>query len=63
MQAPKTDSEKLTDTEILIVGAGPTGLTLATELARRGISPLILDRQSVGANTSRQPSTDGGHPS
>ncbi len=42
-----------TDVEILIVGAGPTGLALAAELARRGIDPLIIDRQPAGANTSR----------
>jgi 2-polyprenyl-6-methoxyphenol hydroxylase-like FAD-dependent oxidoreductase len=32
------------DTEVLIVGAGPTGLMLANQLARRGIRPLIIDR-------------------
>ncbi|MFI9382243.1 FAD-dependent monooxygenase [Kutzneria sp. NPDC052558] len=31
------------DTEILIVGAGPTGLTLAVELARRGVAHRIVD--------------------
>ena len=30
---------------ILIVGAGPTGLTAALELARRGIVPRIVDRK------------------
>ncbi len=42
-----------TDTEVLIVGAGPTGLALAAELRRRGTEPLIIDRQAAGANTSR----------
>ena len=32
------------DTSILIVGAGPTGLTAAVELARHGIVPRIIDR-------------------
>ncbi|WP_329485215.1 FAD-dependent monooxygenase [Kitasatospora sp. NBC_01246] len=31
-------------TEVLIVGAGPTGLTLACDLARRGVSALLVDR-------------------
>lgn len=31
------------DTEVLIVGAGPTGLTLAIELARRGIAFQLID--------------------
>jgi 2-polyprenyl-6-methoxyphenol hydroxylase-like FAD-dependent oxidoreductase len=40
-------------TDALIVGAGPTGLALAAELRRRGLAPLIIDRQPAGANTSR----------
>jgi 2-polyprenyl-6-methoxyphenol hydroxylase-like FAD-dependent oxidoreductase len=40
-------------TDVLIAGAGPTGLALAAELRRRGIKPLIIDRQPAGANTSR----------
>jgi 2-polyprenyl-6-methoxyphenol hydroxylase-like FAD-dependent oxidoreductase len=31
-------------TDVLIVGAGPTGLMLANQLARRGVRPLIIDR-------------------
>jgi len=41
------------DCEVLIVGAGPTGLTLATALNMRGIRATIIDRQAEGANTSR----------
>jgi 2-polyprenyl-6-methoxyphenol hydroxylase-like FAD-dependent oxidoreductase len=40
-------------TEILIVGAGPSGLALASELARRSIPFVLIDRQEAGANTSR----------
>ncbi|HKU12744.1 MAG TPA: FAD-dependent monooxygenase [Steroidobacteraceae bacterium] len=32
------------NTDVLIVGAGPTGLMLANQLARRGVRPLIIDR-------------------
>lgn len=35
-----------TDTEVLIVGAGPTGLMLATQLRRRGVDVLIIDRNA-----------------
>ena len=38
---------------ILIVGAGPTGLTAAIELARRGYSPRIVDKDSGPAAESR----------
>lgn len=38
-------SQKLTgQTPVLIVGAGPTGLTLAIELARRNVRCLLIDR-------------------
>ena len=39
--------------QILIAGAGPSGLALAAELSRRGVSTAIIDRQATGANTSR----------
>jgi 2-polyprenyl-6-methoxyphenol hydroxylase-like FAD-dependent oxidoreductase len=42
-----------TTTDVLIVGAGPTGLTLATALAVHGIWATVVDRQSAGDNTSR----------
>jgi 2-polyprenyl-6-methoxyphenol hydroxylase-like FAD-dependent oxidoreductase len=38
---------------VVIVGAGPTGLALGAELQRLGIPSLILDRLEAGANTSR----------
>jgi 2-polyprenyl-6-methoxyphenol hydroxylase-like FAD-dependent oxidoreductase len=41
------------DTDVLIVGAGPTGLTLAASLLARGIGVMLVDRQAEGANTSR----------
>jgi 2-polyprenyl-6-methoxyphenol hydroxylase-like FAD-dependent oxidoreductase len=34
------------DTDVLVVGAGPTGLMLANQLARRGVRALIIDRHS-----------------
>jgi flavin-dependent dehydrogenase len=37
------------DTDVLIVGAGPTGLMLAYWLARLGIQPLVIDKKE-GAN-------------
>lgn len=43
----------LPESDVLIIGAGPTGLTLATALASRGIRPVVVDRQPEGSNTSR----------
>ncbi len=37
---------------VLIVGAGPTGLTLACELARRGIQCRIIDKKPKPTQTS-----------
>lgn len=34
------------DTDVLIVGAGPTGLMLANQLGRRGIRTTIIDRHA-----------------
>jgi 2-polyprenyl-6-methoxyphenol hydroxylase-like FAD-dependent oxidoreductase len=42
-----------TDCDVLVVGAGPTGLTLATALATRRVGVRIIDRLAAGANTSR----------
>ncbi len=41
------------DTDVLIVGAGPTGLMLANQLGRRGVRVLIIDRHSGPAQQSR----------
>jgi 2-polyprenyl-6-methoxyphenol hydroxylase-like FAD-dependent oxidoreductase len=41
------------DTDVLIVGAGPTGLMLANQLARHGIRFEIIDRHSGPAQQSR----------
>ena len=38
---------------VLIVGAGPTGLTAAIELARRGIIPEIIDQRDGASSLSR----------
>jgi len=40
-------------TEVLVVGAGPTGLMLASQLVRRGIRTVIIDRHSGPAMQSR----------
>jgi 2-polyprenyl-6-methoxyphenol hydroxylase-like FAD-dependent oxidoreductase len=39
--------------DVVIVGAGPTGLALAAELQRLGTGALVLDQMPTGQNTSR----------
>lgn len=39
--------------DVVVVGAGPTGLTLAAFLAQAGGDVVLLDRAAEGANTSR----------
>ncbi|MFD0718260.1 FAD-dependent monooxygenase [Streptomyces globosus] len=34
------------ESEVLVVGAGPTGLALACDLARRGVRPLVVERSA-----------------
>jgi 2-polyprenyl-6-methoxyphenol hydroxylase-like FAD-dependent oxidoreductase len=42
--ATTTGVEADLDTDVLIIGAGPTGLTLACDLARRGVRHRIIER-------------------
>jgi 2-polyprenyl-6-methoxyphenol hydroxylase-like FAD-dependent oxidoreductase len=43
----------MNDIDVLVVGAGPTGLTLAASLVSRGIRTVVIDKLAQGANTSR----------
>ena len=38
---------------VLIVGAGPTGLTAALELSRMGVAVRLIDKREAPAATSR----------
>jgi 2-polyprenyl-6-methoxyphenol hydroxylase-like FAD-dependent oxidoreductase len=41
------------DTDVLVIGAGPTGLALGASLVARGVAATVVDQQEAGANTSR----------
>ncbi len=45
--------EKATQVDVAVVGAGPVGLALATELRRLGVASMVIDKAVAGANTSR----------
>lgn len=40
-------------TDVLVVGAGPVGLTIAVSLAQQGFDVTVADNQAAGDNTSR----------
>ncbi|MEV0453572.1 FAD-dependent oxidoreductase [Catellatospora methionotrophica] len=42
-----------TPTDVIVVGAGPAGLTAAVALTQRGHTVTVVDTQAEGANTSR----------
>jgi len=42
-----------TEAAVVVVGAGPTGLTLACTLRAACLDVLVLDKVTEGANTSR----------
>ena len=43
----------MNDAQVLIVGAGPTGLALALFLAKSGVKPRIIEKNSGPGQTSR----------
>ena len=43
----------MTDSDVIVVGAGPTGLMLACELAMRGIAVRLLERRAGTPNITR----------
>src|SRR5215813_11675827 len=46
-------SSSTADTDVLVVGAGPTGLMLANQLGRRGVRVRIIDRHEGPTRETR----------
>ncbi|WP_433631461.1 FAD-dependent monooxygenase [Nocardia sp. CA-120079] len=42
-----------TETDVLVVGAGPVGMALTASLADKGVPVVLIDKQAAGDNTSR----------
>ena len=51
-EAPTLKSAVPKSAEIVIIGAGVIGLSIAFELARRGRAPVVLERDRVGAGAA-----------
>ena len=43
----------MNDTDVLVVGAGPTGLTLGASLIAHGVRAVLVDKLAEGQNTTR----------
>ena len=41
------------DTEVLVIGAGPVGLTVATDLAQRGVRVTLVDYFKGAVHSAR----------
>jgi 2-polyprenyl-6-methoxyphenol hydroxylase-like FAD-dependent oxidoreductase len=49
-----------TDTDVIIVGAGPTGLMLARELGLQQVPTLVLERREQPNSVARAGGLGGG---
>jgi 2-polyprenyl-6-methoxyphenol hydroxylase-like FAD-dependent oxidoreductase len=45
--ASSESANRVAETQVLIVGAGPVGLTLALDLGRRGVRCLLIERNEI----------------
>ena len=50
---------RVTDTDVIVVGAGPTGLMLAAELCLAGVRPLVLERRPRPGETPKASGFNG----
>ena len=51
--AVRVDDLPVIDTDVLVVGAGPTGLMAGVVLSRRGVPAVVVDRKAGPTRESR----------
>jgi protoporphyrinogen oxidase len=49
------------DARVVVIGAGPAGLTAARELARQGLAPVVLERDGIVGGLARTERYKGFH--
>src|SRR5262249_24111604 len=49
----RREEPTMNDTDVLVVGAGPTGLTAAASLIAHGVRGVVVDKLPEGQHTSR----------
>ena len=54
-----SDSQVPAEPDVVIIGAGPAGLTAAYMLTKRGVSPTVLEADNVVGGISRTATRDG----
>lgn len=53
MESESTSENKKLDKKVVIIGAGPAGLTAAYELSKEGIPSVVLEKDSVVGGLAR----------
>src|ERR1700739_5160958 len=48
----------MNDTDVLVVGAGPTGLAVTASLIARAVRAVVVDKFREGQNSSRAPAVN-----
>ncbi len=59
MNPPPDSPSDVPDPQVVIIGAGPAGLTAAYQLVKAGIVPVVLEADSVVGGISRTAEADG----